>query len=294
MASTGSVLIVGCGYVGCALARRLVEQGRTVWGLRRGAGGLPEGVRGITADISRPETLHGLPEADAVVLAASPSGGSEGYEAVYVTGLRQLLARLDPQRTPRVLMTSTTGVYHQRDGGWVDEASPTTPDFEGAQHTLRGEAMLIESPFSGVVLRLGGIYGPGRTRLLDQARAGQAPTYADATHYTNRIHRDDCAGALLHLLDLEDPAPLYVGVDDEPAGRNDVVEWLADATNAPAPPSVAYSSASPRARRSNKRCSNERLKASGYRFLYPSFREGYGEMIEDQAREASGAPITCV
>jgi nucleoside-diphosphate-sugar epimerase len=285
------VLIAGCGYVGCALAARLAAEGHAVWGLRRSPDALPAGVQPIAADLAEAPTLAGLPTSlDTVVYAAAPGGGAdERYRAIYVDGLRNLLAALESQgqRPRRVLLTSTTGVYGQQAGEWVDEDSPTEPDGFRGQRPLEGERLLLAGPFPATVLRLGGIYGPGRTRLIEEVRSGRAACVPGL--WSNRIHRDDCAGALRHLMLLEDAGPLYLGVDREPVELCEVQRWLAGQMGV-APPVVdenADPSASTpgRRRRSNKRCSSERLVASGYRFLFPTFREGYAALLAEEAAD---------
>jgi nucleoside-diphosphate-sugar epimerase len=277
------ILIAGCGYVGTALAARLADDGHAVWGLRRRPQALPPGVAALAADLTDAATLAALPpRLDVVVYTASAEGGGEAaYRAAYVEGLRNLLAALARSgRGPRrILFASSTAVYAQCHGEWVDETSPTRPAHYTGRTLLEGEALLAESRYPSTVVRLGGIYGPGRTRLLDEVRAGTARHPAGGYHYTNRIHRDDCAGVLRHLAALDRCAELYLGVDSEPADRASVLRWLAERLGAPPPrEAVAAGAPSPRAR-SNKRCRNARLLASGYGFLYPTFREGYGTLI---------------
>jgi nucleoside-diphosphate-sugar epimerase len=141
-----------------------------------------------------------------------------------------------------------------------------------------------------VVVRLGGIYGPGRTRLIERARRGELEL-RDDVHYTNRIHRDDAAGLLRHLLFHESPAPLYLGVDDESADEADVYRWLAGAVGVEqaSDPEAEEGSGTPRRRAvGSKRCSNRLARESGYRFRYPTFREGYAELLrEDSNRKVS-------
>ena len=277
------VLIAGCGYVGSALAARLVDEGCAVWGLRRQPEGLPPGVRPLAADLARPDTLRELPpELDAVVYAASAGGGGEAaYRSAYVEGVGNLLDALVAagQAPRRVVFTSSTGVYAQREGEWVDESSPTEPTGASGTALLEGERRFLDGPFPATVLRLGGIYGPGRDRLVRETRAGSAVCPGGAPRYSNRIHRDDCAGALHHLLDLPDPEPLYVGVDREPAELCTVLRWLAERLDRPPPPVSDNAPAGRMGRRSNKRCSSARLVASGYRFRFPTFREGFDSMI---------------
>lgn len=279
------ILIAGCGYVGSALARELVAGSHTVFGLRRHPASLPPGVVPIAADLAVSRSLAELPTGlDAVVYAASPGGRDEAlYRTIYVKGLRNLLDVLEAQgqRPRRVIFVSSTGVYGQSRGEWIDETSPTEPSDEPARLLLEGESVLRGGPFPGVVLRLGGIYGPRRTRLVEQVRQGHAVIARGATRYTNRIHRDDCVGALRHLLELEEPADVYLGVDHEPEDEAVVLRWLAGALGAP-PPRVAARGEEPsRRRRGNKRCRNDRLVASGYRFRFPSYREGYTALLAE-------------
>ena len=126
-------------------------------------------------------------------------------------------------------------------------------------------------------MRFAGIYGPGRTRLVERVRAGDPCSAA----YTNRIHRDDCAGVLRHLLRLERPLPLYLAADREPATQCAVMTWMAERLGLPAPSIADAGDGS-----LGKRCRNARLVSSGYEFEYPSFREGYDAVIADMARRA--------
>ncbi len=276
------VLIAGCGDVGGALAQSLIADGRQVWGMRRNTARLPEGVRPLAADLTRPASWPTLPQGlDLVFYTAAASERSEaGYRAAYVDGLRNLLAVLarDRQRPRRVLFTSSTGVYGQQDGSWVAEDSPAEPTRPTGRILREGERLLLESGYPATVARLAGIYGPGRDRLLRLALAG-APCPRRPPSYTNRIHRDDCAGMLRHLAMSADPAPVYIGVDDDPAPMFEVRAWLADRLGAPPPDEDGGHDPTLR-RGGNKRCRNDRLKASGYRLRYPSYREGYAPLVD--------------
>ena len=130
------------------------------------------------------------------------------------------------------------------------------------------------------MVRFGGIYGPRRTSLLERVRTGSATYRAGRPQYTNRIHRDDCVGALRHLMGLPAPDKLYVAVDSEPASEADVLRWLSGAVGAPPPRSTRESAPRPRG---NKRCRNTRLLATGYELRYPSFREGYTALLAEGA-----------
>ncbi len=279
------VLIAGCGYTGAALGLRLAGEGHIVWGLRRRAEGLPPGILPLGADLTDPRSLKSLPPGlDSVFYTAGADGsGEEAYRAAYLTGPALLLEALEAQgqRPGRLVFTSSTAVYAQSSGEWVDETSPAAPaDFRGAL-LLEGERLLLGGPFPATVVRLAGIYGPGRTRLIGRVRRGEAVCPEGPPIYTNRIHRDDAAGALRHLMALERPEALYLGADHEPAERCEVLRWLAGKLGAPPPRQAPLSGAEPSRPRSNKRCSNARLLASGYRFRYPSYREGYGAILEE-------------
>lgn len=282
------ILIAGCGDVGTELGIRLAQDGHTVWGLRRHCDTLPASVHPFPADLTKMETLHALPpELDVVFYTAAPTVSSaEGYRAVYVDGLRHLRAALVAQghHLRRFFFTSSTGVYGQTSGEWVDEMSPTEPTHFSGRCLLEGEQVVLDGSFPATILRLGGIYGPGRTRLVDSIRQGTAVCTEGPPLYTNRIHRDDCVGALRHLLHLPQTDPLYVGVDYEPADQCTVLRWLAFQLGLPSPRQEALTDSPARSRRSNKRCSNRKLAATGYTFRYPTFREGYSAVLAATAR----------
>jgi nucleoside-diphosphate-sugar epimerase len=266
--------------VGSALAERLAAAGHTVFGLRRRPAGLPVGVEPLAADLCEPPALAAvLPGGlDGVVYATAADGrDAVAYRRAYVEGLANLLALL-PEPGPRVLFTSSTSVYGQDDGSWVDESSPTEPRAETGRILLEAEATLAASGRPGAVLRFGGIYGPGRTRLLESVRDGTARVPARPGVYTNRIHRDDAAGALAHLLTRPALDPVYVGVDDDPAELGTVLRWMAERLGVPEPP-VDDADAAGRGLRTRKRCSNRRLRAAGFVPTYPTFREGYDAIL---------------
>jgi nucleoside-diphosphate-sugar epimerase len=272
-----NILIAGCGYVGSALAARLLADGHAVWGLRRNASRLPGGVHPVEADLSAPDSLDALPDDLDYVFYTAAAGGYDEvrYRATYVEGPRNLLVALAAQQQPlrRIFCTSSTGVYAQYDGEWVDETSPTEPTHFSGTAMLEGERVFREAPFPATAVRLGGIYGPGRTQTIDRIR-DRVMTCPAEPSFLNLIHRDDCAGILHHLMQIENPDDLYLGVDCEPAERGALYRWLAELIGVPAPP-VVDSEPEGRRARGNKRCSNARLLAAGYTFAYPTYREGF-------------------
>jgi len=270
------VLIAGCGYVGSRLAGLLVESGAEVFALRRRPSADLLGVTTLCADLTDPETLATLPRSlDAVVFCPSPSSPDfHGYSRIFIDGLRNLTEALSAHERPpgRLIFTSSTAVYGQSNGEWVDETSPTRPRRFNGKVLLEAEKLLHDGPLSGCVMRLGGIYGPGRVRRIEQVRAGEVRLDPGAPHYTNRIHLEDAARSLVHLLTLRSVAPVYLVTDNEPAPDNDVLRFIAAELGLPEPPMAE----SPTPRRSgSKRCRNDRLIASGYRLAYPSYRDGY-------------------
>lgn len=287
------VVIAGCGYVGNALAKMLLSEGHEVFGIRRSVEALADGVKGIAGDVAEPAALGPAPSRVeyAVYAVGADEGTEKAYRRAYLDGLAGFLQWLldEGQRPRRMVMTSSTSVYGQRRGEPITEASPTHPTHFRGETLLAAERLLAASPIRSVVVRLGGIYGPGRTSLIDRAREG-ALTLRGSEHYTNRIHRDDAAGLVRHLLFHPDPAPLYLGVDDRSAEEAEVYGWLAKEVGGPPPATPEEDGDAPQGGRrravGSKRCSNALARESGYRFRYPTYREGYGELIR---ATASGA-----
>jgi nucleoside-diphosphate-sugar epimerase len=271
------VLLAGCSDIGTALGVELAPAGHEVWGLRRRPEGLPAPTRPIRADLTRPETLAVLPRVlEVVVYTAAPAESTDRvYRAPYVEGLSTLLEALTAQQPMphRRVLASGTALYGQPDGAWVDETSPTEPRDSRGRHLLEAERLLAALPGPATVRRLGGICVPGRTRLVDRLRRGEAARVEGSPRYGNRIHRDDCVGALRHVVELARPASFHVAVDHEPAEECEVLRGLASQLGLPAPPIVPTGAAS---RRSNKR----------YRFRHPTLRDGYAAELRGLARRA--------
>ena len=287
------IVIAGCGYVGTALGLELASEGHEVFGLRRDPSRLPRGIQPLQVDLGRRDSLLVLPEqVDFAVYCAAPSSGDEAaYRLVYLDGLERFLRALQDQgeKPKRVFFTSSTSVYAQQRGEWIDETSPANPRRPAGEILVLAERLLLASGFDTTIVRFGGIYGPGRTRLIQQVERGEAQIGAEP-HFTNRIHRDDAAGLLRHLISVRAEQSVYLGVDCEPADEADVLRFLADELGVGPPPRRAAEAASPARRAGSKRCRNQRALATGYRYHYPSYRVGYPAVVQAylQAREGLG------
>ncbi len=209
---------------------------------------------------------------------------------MYVDGLRTAIETFGERETTpdRLVYTSSTGVHGDHDGDWVDEETPLEPTTEKTEVLAEAERIALELPakygFDGTVARYAGLYGPGRYRL---ERYLDGPV---TEGYLNMVHRDDAAGAVRSLLEgsLARGEVVQV-VDDEPVSKWAFADWLADECNVERPPKrtkadrLADDDLSEAGRRrilTSKRCSNEKLRALGYEFAFPTYREGYRDAIE--------------
>jgi nucleoside-diphosphate-sugar epimerase len=278
-----TVLIAGCGDLGTAAGQALAARGDAVTGLRRRAEPLPHPLRSLRADLRRPQTLAGLPTGiDLVYYIATPDRFDDAaYRAAYVDGLGNLLEALRSQsQTPRrLILVSSTAVYGQSAGEWVDEASPTAPDSFSGRRMLESERLALGSGIPCTVVRFGGIYGPGRERMLRKVEAGE-PCPADPPLYTNRMHREDCIRALVHLANAAVPTGIYLAADDAPCTQCELMDWLAARLGLPRP--LGTTAAVGDRRGSNKRCRNDKLKATGFALRYPTYREGYAALLRSR------------
>ncbi len=260
------VIVAGAGDVGSRLAALRIARGDDVIALRRRDVPAAGGVRTHRADLATGEGLSTLPrQAVSIVFCAAPDQREEAaYRALYHDGLRRLL---DACEAPRVVFVSSTAVYGQDAGEWVDEGTPVQPAGFNGRVLLDAERVLAPLP-GGTVLRLSGIYGPGREYLLRKARSGEA----GEPRWTNRIHVQDAATALSHLLDLRNPQPLYLGNDDQPTLEAEVLAWMRDAEGLPP---VAAAAGPVRGRRVR----NARLRAGGWVPGYADYRSGYADLL---------------
>lgn len=262
----GPVVVAGAGDVGLRVARLRIERGDEVIGLRRGEGEAVPGLRWLRADLARGDGLAALPRAAAaLVFCAAPDVRDEAaYRALYVDGLRRAIEACAPAR---VVFVSSTAVYAEDAGEWVDVATPARPPAFNGQALLAAEQVLA-GRVGATALRCSGIYGPGRGALRRKARGDQP----GARRWTNRIHAQDVASAISHLLDLPAPPPRLLGNDDLPALEHEVLAWLRAREGLPPLPPVGPGPAT------GRRVSNAALRATGWAPAFPDYRAGYASL----------------
>lgn len=271
------ILIIGCGDIGYPAGMALQAAGHQITGLKRQPDQLDSDFPMIRADICQVESLKNVQlDFDAVLFIVSPDNRQESaYQRLFGDGLNNVLAHFAKgDKPPKWLMVSSTSVYGQNQGEWVDENSATQPDNPCSQWLVAAEQSLWADNPENCIVRFSGIYGAGRESLLRRAASGASVQY-NPPLYTNRIHRDDCVAVLVFLIEKQLLGELahncYLATDDYPVTQWEIMNWLAEQYGYPPP--VQVNSAGDTAQ--NKRCLNTRLKSIGYRFLYPGYRDGY-------------------
>jgi len=277
------VLIAGCGYVGTAAADLFHAAQWDVEGWTHSPesaaqlAGKPYAVQAVDITDDAAVRKSAAPFDAVIHCASSGGGGAEVYRRVYFEGVRNLLATLRPRT---FVYTSSTSVYAQTDRGWVDETSPAEPRHE-AGRILRETEELVRQD-GGLVARLAGIYGPGRSALLRKFLSGEARLDEGGARYLNQVHRDDIAGALVYLVALcneRSSAPSIVNVtDDRPITQREAYSWLAAKFDRPLPAVAARASERKRGA-SNKRVSNRKLRALGWEPRFPTFSIGMEKSV---------------
>jgi len=274
------ILIAGCGYVGQATADLLHSRGWSVQGWTasaQSAGQLaarPYGVRAV--DLTDAAAVSAVREEFDVVLQCASSGGgdADAYRRIYLGGARNLVHSF-PRAT--LLFTSSTSVYAQKNGDIVDETSLASPAHERGQILREAEELVLSH--NGMVARLAGIYGPGRSFLLRKFLEGEAISEDAGDRFINHAHRDDIAAALLLLVErrVNLGRQVHNVVDDQPILARDAYRWLSVDLGRPL---ITGSVTAERKRGdSNKRVSNKKLRALGWEPGYPNFAVAMTESI---------------
>ena len=282
------LVIFGCGYVGAAMARLAVAHGVRVTALTRNEGKAEalraDGVEEVIVDDLAAKTWHDRIEgAPDYVLncVSSGGGGTEGYRRSYLEGMGSVVAWLRARGSAGVaIYTGSTSVYPQDGGVTVDEDAATGGE-ERAQVLLATERLLLDATAAAatrVVLRLAGIYGPGRHHLLEQVRSGEAAGRPD--HHLNLAYRDDIAAAVWAAWGAAPGAHVFNVADDGAATKGEVVAWLAARLGVAVPGFSGAPAGGRRAVTPDRIIANAKLKAAlGWRPAYPTFREGYEKIL---------------
>lgn len=262
------IAILGCGYVGAEFARQAQAAGHEVLGVVRSERSRDalrtEGIPAEAFDLQSGDWAALPPSFDAVVYAASTGGGGpEAYALAYDLGVRRALAWAQAVGAQAFVFTSSTGVYRQDDGGLVDETSlvggaPT------ADAILGGERAVLSAGFAKArVLRLGGLYGPGRHHLVDQLRRGETIIGGRVDHFINYLHRDDAASAILAALTGgPSGARIYNVSDGQPVTKAELACWIATQLGQPTPTFDPSAPAGPRVAKGGRTQPN-RVVATG-------------------------------
>lgn len=268
------ILIAGCGDLGMALGQLLLTDHHQVTGLKRSPPISPSSLSFISGDVTHAETLHSLAalKIDILVYCVAASAQTDdNYRAHYVDGLRNMLIALETSQLKHVFFVSSTRVYGQHTNEILDETSPAIAADFGGNRLLEAEALLKTTNCPSTVLRLSGIYGPGRNRMIDLA--GRPEAWPAQNSWTNRIHRNDAARFIAFLIEQitsgSTPDRLYLVTDSKPVPQYEVLMWIAQLQW---DISANGSSKTPS---SGKRLSNRKLLSTGFQLSYPDFQAGY-------------------
>jgi nucleoside-diphosphate-sugar epimerase len=301
MESSLKILFAGCGDIGLRTITKLQEMdSEPVWqvlAMRRNLAKLPINIDSVAGDVRDSDGLWALLEDKgiyALVVTLTPGGmNDEGYRDSYVMAAQSIKTAVEKCSRPPslIIWVSSTGVYGQSDGEWVGELAEASPTSFRGKRLLEAESIIDSLSVASVVVRFSGIYGPGRNRLISQVKRGELAPELPVT-WTNRIHAEDCAGVIAHLLRKfscgESLEKSYIATDNQPVPAHEVQQWLANEIGLESGANYVASehrssdmtqSIKPRA--GSRRCSNQRLLESGYEFLYPTYREGYRALLNE-------------
>ncbi len=311
------VQVVGAGYAGSRIAACFREKKQKVWAVTRSGKRNAEfealGILPVIADLTKPATLEKIPPAHFIVICPAPGEKKDeaAYSQIYLEGIRNYLAAIRQNPKPNLIVyLSSTGVYSDKKGEWIDEATPPEPDTEKGKILLEAEQQVLNSGYPAIVFRLAGIYGPGRNaiarsslsspnvfvgdqRVADSRLKSRGNDSATPDRWMNLIHVEDIAGAMPVIFNKGQAGSLYLGVDDEPVLQSEFERWLSASLREGRTPKAnafgALAGTGGSRLRRGKRCSNKRLKGLGYQFKYPTYREGY-EAILKETRHPEAQP----
>ncbi len=284
-------LFIGFGKLASRCAERLSNTQNRVYGIARSERNHDQNVELWVGDVKSDDILARLSAEsfDSVVIILTPDDYTqEAYEQTYLHTIEALVQIWRARPPGRIVFVSSTSVYGQNNGECVNENSDASPSRPTAKVLRDAETLLLESFEESVVIRFSGIYGNGRDYLLRQVWAKKPGD----ENYTNRIHEDDCVGVICHVVNLEktELKRLYLASDSSPVTSKEIRAWLAKKMGVDLPPS--HKTPSQSARAGNKRCDNTLLLDSGYRFNFPTFKEGYETAVEEFKRAQLGMDKT--
>jgi nucleoside-diphosphate-sugar epimerase len=276
-----NILVIGCGDIGGALASQLYDDGHQVTGLKRSPPSASSGISFIQADIAKALELDAISlKFDQIIYILSPdSGDISAYKSVFNTGVKNLLDALKKQQVnPAITFVSSTRVYGQQRGEWLDENSPTEPTDERGQILLSAEQQFLAFNKQTTIVRFSGIYGRSNY-FINQVKAGKG-VQKEPPYYTNRVHKEDCIGSLAFLINKKSTGAklknIYLVSDSNPASKWDVACYLADGLSIEHPPELILDKTAD----CNKRLDNTRLLNEGYQFKYTTYKEGFREAMD--------------
>ena len=268
------VLILGCGDIGTRVGLSLLYRGWCVVAARRNPDRLPAQFDRHKVNLTMPASWGALDAVapDYVVVTPTPqSYDPAGYQAGFATSARTLASQKWIARCRRVIWVSSTRVYRESEGGWVDENSPLNLDEAQAGSMIAGEAA-IRRAATATIIRPAGVYGDPEGMLMRRVQAGQGG--ATGALYGNRIHREDLARLIVHCIDLDAAGqsvpPTVVGADHDQTPIHEIEDWLADQIGV-----TLTRPSDPSPLRAHRRCRNALLERIGFKLTYPTWREGY-------------------
>jgi len=282
------ILLAGCGDIGQRVAARLAKE-HQCFGLKRNPQFLQSSITPLKGDLSDGKDLAGVfsQEFDVVIATLTPEARTEqAYQKAYVDTAAALVSSINnAEYQPKlVIWVSSTSVYGEGTNSWLDENSPASPESFSARALKKAEDIMAAVSGDLTIVRFSGIYGPGRLALLNSVKNGIGSP-AQPKQWSNRIHSDDCAGFLAHLvnrhLNGQKLEKLYLGTDCEPAAQHDVRTWLARQLNVVLTEEISSS------RTRTRRYDNKRLIRTGYQLQYPSYREGYTSILKNLSDKIS-------
>lgn len=273
-----TIQIVGAGYTGTRIAQFFLNKKQKVFALTRSSEKAEhfsgQGIQPVVADLTRPETLRDIPPAHFIVISTAPDETTEAaYESVYLRGIANYLSAIKKNPNPFLIVyLSSTGVWRDQTGDIFDESVEPHPQSVKAKILLEAEKQILNSGFPAAVMRLSGIYGPGRNRLR-AFREGSWPGKED--RWMNVIHVEDIARAMPLFFKNARAGEVYVATDGHPFRASDLAKWLADKTGIKKQFSFECSDA-------GRRLSGRKFQSLGIELQYPDFREGYSQILKEE------------